>query len=58
MPPLWKGVGQQDSGGSVVKFLPATRFLADRFPVSAFLFFFFFNMEFLIYLTKISEREI
>ena len=42
--PLRKWVGQQDTGGSVVEFSPATREARVRFPASEFLF----NMDFLI----------
>ena len=42
--PLRKWVGQQDTGGSVVEFSPATRKARVRFPASEFLF----NMDFLI----------
>ena len=42
--PLRKWVGQQDTGGSVAEFSPATREARVRFPASEFLF----NMDFLI----------
>ena len=42
--PLRKWVDQQDTGGSVVEFSPATREARVRFPASEFLF----KMDFLI----------
>ena len=53
MPSLWKGVGQQGTGGLVVK----SRLPRGKTGFSAFLFF--FNMDFLIQCKEnIEKRDI